>query len=228
MDRITDAWKGLGRREQVLAVAALGVVFVVSMVLLFTGDGGEVVPVDGSDAAASAVPEPVDPSVAGETVGDAAAEEGVAASTSGGAGVAPLAVAGGGGGDVATGGYDDLKALQAEADRNYVPDDVDDGVYVPPVVSDAVKAAGRDLEAVALEYRTCWVKAKAANADLRPCMRVLKYGVYVATEPPRNGGIALTKQSSDGHRLDYVLMPPPQDDCRVLDQGESCDAWVSR
>jgi hypothetical protein len=229
MERITDAWDGLGRRERALAIVAVVVLLLVVIAFILFGGSEPTAPVDAStasvaDAAARAEGE-VPAMVVTEAGTPLAAPTGSTAK-----GVAGLAVAGGGGGagnDTGVGPGND--PLIAEADEHYVQEAYDEGAYKPPIVSEAVKAAGRDLERVAAEYQACMAKAHASNTDSRHCMNdTLKYGVGVAPGGlHRDDGLTLVKQSSDGHELQFTTFPAPKPACRILDKGKSCNAWVS-
>jgi hypothetical protein len=115
----------------------------------------------------------------------------------------------------------------AEANKNYRPESYSEGAYVPPVVSEAVKAAGRDVERVAKTYKDCMAKAAAANADARHCVNdALKYGVVISKGGLHRGAsLTLAKQSSDGHTVTLTFTDGGE--CRALDDSRSCIAWTT-
>ena len=222
MERITDAWDGLERREKILALVAVGVLVVVVLAFLLLG-GKDPAPVDASTAAAETTPQPpglvaADPS----TVTRADPATGSPAPTPP-QGVAGLTVSSGGEVDSAVGPF-----IPDNTGAKYPDEQVDPRRYQPPVVSDAIRAAGRELERVAKAYHDCVEADKAAGRDSRHCLNeTLKGGVYIDDGGLHNrGGMTFTKQSSDGHSVVYVLMQDGSD-CRALDGGRSCDAWTS-
>lgn len=228
MGRISDAWDGLGKREQMLAVVAVAVLVLVVAAFLLFGGGDPVAPVDASTSTSEAVPDPNEPKPEGLVIDDQSPLTSVpgttvAAMPEPGAGVAALSVTGGGEGD-ATGGAQTTPYNEGVPP---VPEVVDPRRYTPPVVSDAIKAAGRDLERVGAAYTTCMEKAAAANADSRHCVNdALKYGVEISKGGlHRNGGLTLAKRSSDGHTVYLTFINGGE--CRSLDDGESCDAWTT-
>lgn len=228
MERITDAWEGLERRQQALAGSVAASVVLLVLALLVVGRD-EAAPVDGSTTtAAAAASEPVVPPTPGMIVSSNVPPDAAAAATGGG-GVAPLTASEGGGGDVATDGEAsdaEARELHEEAARSWRDVDAELGVYQPPSVSGAAKAAGRDLERAARDYVEC--VEKAHKGDIRHCPNVLKYGVSITSTLHYDGrGVTLTKESTDGHRLDYTITPKGGK-CRVLDLADSCSGWVSQ
>lgn len=221
MERITDAWDGLERREKVLALVAVGVLVVVVLAFILLG-GKDPAPVDASTTAAETTPKR-EGLVVGDpnTVARAEPTTGAPAPTPP-QGVAGLTVSGSGETDVATTGF-----TPDNTGVTYPPEQIDERRYRPPVVSDAIKAAGRELERVAKKYYECWTKNRAAGKDLRPCLDALDNGVFIDDGGLQNrGGMTFTKLSSDGRKVVYTLMPGGYD-CRALDDGDSCDAWTS-
>jgi hypothetical protein len=218
MERITDAWDSLGRREKILAVVALGVLVVVILMFVLFG-GGEPTGVDADAAASDAALQQQQQQPPGTVAANPGTTEGDAPSTP--QGVAAISSSGGGGGDPLPEGF-----VPDNAGVTYPDEHIDDRRYHEPVVSDAVKNAGRDLERVAHEYMDCIVKAHENHTDNRPCLQ-LSFGVFTKTTPHNRGGMTFVKMSSDGHELEYTIMPPPGEDCRSMDNGESCDAWVA-
>ncbi|MCW2923868.1 MAG: hypothetical protein JWM98_1272 [Thermoleophilia bacterium] len=223
MDRITHAWSGLSRRERLLAGGVAGAVLLVLLVVLAMGRGPD--PVVGATAG-EAAPGPAPPVKAAPgtiVVNRTAAPpptSGAPAATGGG--VAPLSVAS----DDSTGAGTPSMAdpegarLEAQARTQWKDVPAEPARFVPPANSEAVKLAGRDLERVAKAYADC----VRNRPDTRPCMQVIQYGVYTKDNVLDDGhGIVLMKQSSDGHTLRLAVTDAA--DCRMLDDGPSCDAW---
>lgn len=225
MERITDAWDGLDRRERTLAIVAVAVLLLVILAFVFLG-GSEEPPVSAEAAAnldAAAIAEGDVPAL---VVSETGAKP-LAAPVKTPEGVVGLTVSGGGGGgDAATSDPNDDPALR-EANELHEEESYSEGAYVPPVVSDAVKAAGRDIERVAKTYQECMEQANAANKDNRHCVNVaLKYGVEISKGGLHRGiSLTLSKQSSDGHTV--TLTFTADGECRALDGSRSCDAWTT-
>lgn len=220
MGRITDAWGNLGRREQLLAAVAVAVVVLVTVSFLLLG-GGEEAPINGGTVDLSAETGPVTPAPGTVMV----PSEPVAASVPGAltAGSGVVAVSSSGSGDSADGAA--IGDWESEAARNYEDVPVRHSPTAP-VSSNAIKAAGRDLERVAASYIACMTANQ--GKDTRRCVNVLAYGVFIKNGLHDDGrGITLTKTSSDGHRLDYTVMPGGSR-CRALDEGEDCNAWTAQ
>lgn len=225
MVRITDAWDGLERRERILAVVAVAVLGLVILAFALLG-GSEEPPVSAEAAASLDAAALAEGDVPALVVSDAGPKP-TPAPAAAPRGVAGLTVSGSGGGD-AGGAIDpsDDPAL-AEANKHYVNEPYTEGAYVPPVVSDAVKAAGRDLERVAKVYRECMDAAAAANQDSRHCVSdSLRYGVEISSGGLHRGNsLTLSKQSSDGHTV--TLTFTDDGECRALDGSRSCNAWTT-
>ena len=225
MERITDAWDGLDRRERTLAIVAVAVLLLVIIAFALLG-GSEEPPVSAEAAAnldAAAIAEGDVPAM---VVAETGAKPIAVPAGKAPEGVAGLAVSAGGDADASTFDPNDDPALR-EANENYHEDPYTEGAYVPPLVSDAVKAAGRDIERVAKTYQDCMQKAASANQDSRHCVNdALKYGVEISKGGlHRNGGLTLSKQSSDGHTVTLTFTVGGE--CRALDGGRSCDAWTT-
>ena len=215
---IIDYWRNLARREQLLAVAGVLVIVVVLVFLLLMG-GEETVPIDASTSATQQpITERAVEPAPGTIVANKVPTQPVTPVPEAAGGVAPITSSGssGGGGDATSEDISEglrLEQLQTWADVEKVED-------FPPF-SDAVAAAGRDLERVAAEYRSCI----AGRKDIRACVNVVRYGVYIKDNLHADGGgVTFNKQSSDGHTVAYTIMPDGTD-CRAVDDEPSCTAW---
>lgn len=212
---IIDFWRNLARREQVLAGVVVLAAIIALLVLMMGGD--ETAPIDAStSAAAQPITERAVPPAPGTIVANEVPTQPVATGAEGPGGVAPIASSGAseGGGDATedTSEGERLERSQTFAEAPAVVD-------FPPF-SDAVAAAGRDLERVAAAYRECVSK----KTDNRSCVNVVDFGVYIENNLHADGkGVTFNKQSSDGHTVVFTIMP--NGDCRSVDDQPSCTAW---
>lgn len=214
---IIDFWRNLARREQLLAGAGMLAIMIALMFLLLAG-GDETVPIDSSTTATQQpIAERAVEPAPGTIVANKVPTQPVTAPSQA-SGVAPIAgsASSEGGGDATAEDISEgrrLEQMQAWADVEKVVD-------FPPF-SAGVAAAGRDLERVAASYRACI----ATKADIRPCVNVVRYGVYIEDNLHADGrGVTFTKKSSDGHTVSYTIMPDNAD-CRAVDDNPSCTAW---
>lgn len=213
---IIDLWRNLARREQVLAGAGM-LAIAIALVFLLLAGGDETVPIDASTTATQEpiterAVEPAPGTIVANEVPVQPVDATVVAS-----GVAPITSSSSETGGDAT-AEDISEGRRLEQMQTWV--DVEQVVDFPPF-SVAVAAAGRDLERVAADYRACI----ATKTDIRPCVNVVRFGVYIEDNLHADGkGVTFTKQSSDGHKVSYTIMPD-NTDCRAVDDNPSCTAW---
>ena len=217
LERLTDFWRNLGRREQALASACVVVLLLVIVFFVLSG-GEETTPIDASTSGSQqALPEQAAPPPPGAIVADKPGVQAAVPAPAGG-GVAGLNASGGAGGE--GGVISGARAIGADWEQDQEFAEAPKVIDFPPF-SAAVASAGRDLERVAQEYKAC----VATRADIRPCVNVIKYGIFIDSDWHASGkGVTLSKLSSDGHRLDFTIMPDGTD-CRALDEKPSCTAW---
>lgn len=213
---IIDFWRNLARREQVLAGIGVLVILVVLVFLLLMG-GEEPPPIDASTSAAEQpITERAVEPAPGTIVANKVPTQPVA-TPSAATGVAPISSSSSEGGGDAT-AEDISEGVRLEKMQTWV--DVEKVVDFPPF-SEAVAAAGRDLERVAAEYQAC----VAVKTDIRPCVNVVKYGVYIKNNLHADGkGVTFNKQSSDGTSVAFTIMPGGVE-CRAVEDQPSCTAW---
>lgn len=213
---IIDFWRNLARREQVLAGAGLLAIVIALLFLLLAG-GDETVPIDASTTATQ---EPITERAVEPAPGTIVANKvpiQPVTPTPQASGVAPISGSSSseGGGDATA--EDISEGRRLEQMQTWV--DVEKIVDFPPFTA-SVAAAGRDLERAMADFLKC----SARGGDRRPCIE-FRYGVEMRGEWHSSGrGITLTKESSDGHVVEYTVTADGKD-CRSVDDNPSCTAW---